>query len=88
MSWRAGAAARDISPERPAQLCGYPHVRRLSTGVHDPLLASALCLRCGTTSVLLVAVDILFVSPAFAREVRASIAARHCSQMKTPRARR
>jgi Neutral/alkaline non-lysosomal ceramidase, N-terminal len=72
----AGAARRDISPRKPVFLVGYPGVERTSTGVHDPLLASALCLKNGDAAVLLVAVDILYISLATARELRAGIARR------------
>ena len=71
MSLLAGCAVRDISPTGPAFLTGYPHVPRLSTGVHDPLLASALYLADGRIELALVAADILFVSQqstAFCRE--------------------
>ena len=44
MSLRAGAAKRSLTPSAPAPLFGYPNVRRVSTGVHDPILASALYL--------------------------------------------
>jgi len=62
MSLLAGCATRDISPVEPAFLAGYPHVPRMSTGVHDPLLASALYLADGRTALLLIGVDILFIS--------------------------
>jgi len=62
MSLRAGVAVRDISPRKPLFLAGYPHVARTLTGVHDPLLASALYLCNGLTPLLLIGVDILFVS--------------------------
>jgi hypothetical protein len=42
--------------------------------VHDPLLASALCLRNDTTSVLLIALDLLFIDPLTARQLRQRIA--------------
>ncbi len=45
MTLQARAAQVDITPESAVPLFGYPHVRRISTGVHDPLLASALVLR-------------------------------------------
>lgn len=61
MSLSAGVAVRDISPRQPLFLVGYPHEPRNSTGIHDPLLASALYLYDGTTPLVLVAVDILFV---------------------------
>src|SRR5512138_2016514 len=69
----AGVGVRDVSPTSPMFLVGYPHVPRTSTGVHDPLLASALCLRGEAGAVMLVAVDICFISPATAREVRQRI---------------
>ena len=74
MTLHAGAAARDITPKKPLFLVGYPNVERTSTGVHDPLLASALCLRGDAATVILVAVDILQVDPALARELRRAVA--------------
>ncbi len=74
MPLQAGVAVRDVSPRMPMFLVGYPHVARISTGVHDPLLASALCLRNATGAVLLVAVDILFLSAATARALKRRIA--------------
>jgi hypothetical protein len=58
----AGSATRDITPTKPTFLVGYPHVPRMSTGVHDPLLASALYLADGKTALLLIGLDILFIS--------------------------
>ena len=74
MTLYAGAAARDITPKKSLFLVGYPNVERTSTGVHDPLLASALCLRTETDTLILVAVDILQMDPQLARELRRSIA--------------
>lgn len=71
----AGAAVVDISPRAPMALFGYPHVERILTGIHDPLLASALCLRNGNESVLLIALDLLFLDPPTARELRRRAAA-------------
>ena len=62
----AGAAAVDITPTESCFLWGYPHVARYSTGVHDPLLASALYLSDGQTAVLFVGTDVLLVSKALA----------------------
>jgi neutral ceramidase len=73
VSLRAGVAVRDISPRKPLFLAGYPHVARTSTGVHDPLLASALYLCDGTTSLLLIGVDILFVTAQSTEFCRAAI---------------
>lgn len=73
---KAGVATRDISPTGPAFLVGFPHIERRAQGVHDPLLASALCLRNDTTAVLLVALDLLFIDPTTARELRRRVAQR------------
>lgn len=74
MTLNAGAAVRQISPPRGAALFGYPHVERVSTGVHDPLLASALFLKDDSRSVLLVALDLLFLDPPTARSIRRAAA--------------
>jgi len=50
----AGAAVVDITPKQSLQLRGYPHVDRLATGTHDPLLSTALCLDNGETHSYLV----------------------------------
>ena len=77
MTLRAGAAARDITPRGPCFLVGYPHVERQSTGVHDPLLASALCLgRTGGDALVFVALDLLFIDPPTARRIRRAVAER------------
>ncbi|MEI6518704.1 MAG: neutral/alkaline non-lysosomal ceramidase N-terminal domain-containing protein [bacterium] len=73
MSLYAGACIRDVSPQSPMFLVGYPHVPRISTGIHDPLLASAICLRNDASAVLLMAIDMLFIGTAFARKVRKEI---------------
>jgi hypothetical protein len=69
----AGAAAVDITPQDSQFLFGYPFVRRYSTGVHDPLLSSALSLGDGRTSLLFVANDVIYVSRDAAGRVRARI---------------
>ena len=74
MTLNAGAAVREISPPRDAALFGYPHVERTSTGVHDPLLASALFLEDDSRSVLLIALDLLFLDPPTARSIRRAVA--------------
>jgi len=66
----AGTAIRDITPQDPTFLVGFPHIERISQGVHDPLLASALYLRSGTVEVMLIALDILFIDPPTAGELR------------------
>jgi neutral ceramidase len=69
----AGAASVDISPDTPQFLFGYPHVPRMSTGIHDPLLSSALFLSDGQTSLLLVANDVIFIGKESAARVRRRI---------------
>jgi len=73
---KAGTAIRDISPLKPMFLVGYPHVERTSTGMHDPLLATALFLESESSSAIIVALDILFVDPPTARELRREISRR------------
>jgi neutral ceramidase len=74
MSLRAGVAVRDISPRKPMFLIGYPHVPRISIGIHDPLLVSALCLANGETALLLISVDVLFISRESTETCRTAIA--------------
>lgn len=69
----AGAGVADITPQDSQYLFGYPHVARYSTGVHDPLLSSALYLSDGRTPLLFVANDIIFVGKATAGRVRRRI---------------
>src|SRR6059058_6167116 len=70
----AGAASVDITPTRSLHLAGYPHVTRYSTGVHDPLLSSALCLDGGDTRVLIIANDVIYVSKELVTRARKRIA--------------
>ncbi len=69
----AGAAQCDISPKEPEPLIGYPHVARISTGIHDPLLASALFLGNESTQTLFVGCDVIFISKALSQRVRVEI---------------
>lgn len=82
-----GAHAVDVTPRRPTFLYGYPHVPRTSTGVHDPLMASAMYLHDGQREVLFVCVDVIWVSKqlvAAARErIQAAIGLRPESVMIT-----
>ena len=70
----AGAGVADITPTDSQFLCGYPHVERYSTGVHDKLLSSALYLYDGSTHALFVANDIVLFTKAAAQRVRKRIA--------------
>ena len=69
----AGAAQVDISPDTSQFLWGYPHVARMSTGIHDPIFASALFLGHGATSVIFIACDVLFISKDLAHCARQRI---------------
>jgi len=73
MSLLAGCGVRDISPDGPAFLVGYPHVPRTSTGLHDPLLASALYLGGREAELLLIGLDILYISRGSAALCREAI---------------
>lgn len=74
MTLRAGSCSREISPRSPTALYGYPHVMRVSTGIHDPLLASALVLDHANTRIALVALDLLLLSPPMVRAIRRRVA--------------
>ena len=71
----AGAAQVDVSPKDSQFLYGYPHVPRMSEGVHDPLLASALYLSDGVHPCLFVSCDVIYISKAISAAVRPRIAA-------------
>lgn len=66
----AGAATADLTPTRPMFLFGYPHVPRMSTGVHDRLQCAALYLGAQQGKALILANDLIFVGRALATEVR------------------
>ena len=66
----AGAATAILTPQDSVFLFGYPHVPRLSTGVHDQLETVALFLRHDNEKVLFIANDLIFVGKQLANEVR------------------
>ncbi len=74
MTLRAGCAVRDICPSKPMALFGYPHVERISRGVHDPILATALYLDNGQTQLVLISLDILLLEPDEVAVIRQEIA--------------
>ncbi len=76
MAILAGAAQFEINPNGPTALYGYPHVERISEGVHDSLWASALCVKNDDCTLVLVSLDILFVEPPVARDIRKAVAER------------
>ncbi len=71
---QAGAAAVEITPADSQFLYGYPHVERISTGVHDPLYASALYVFDGKTAALFIANDIIWVPREITNRARRRIA--------------
>ncbi|MCC6124627.1 MAG: neutral/alkaline non-lysosomal ceramidase N-terminal domain-containing protein [Pirellulales bacterium] len=71
----AGAAQVDVSPRNSQFLYGYPHVPRMSEGIHDPLLASALYLSDGARQAFLVSCDVVYISKAISARVRPRIVA-------------
>lgn len=73
MPLQSGFSRRDITPQEPCFLVGYPHVERTSTGVHDPLYASALCVEQDGTTLLILSLDVLFVSADWTRKCRERI---------------
>lgn len=70
---RAGAAVVDITPSGSVFLFGYPHVERMSVGVHDPLECAALYVEAGEGSAIFIANDLIFFTRDFAEEVRRRI---------------
>ncbi len=69
----AGAAIADITPTRPTFLFGYPFVQRISEGVHDRLLSSALFLADEYNRVLLISNDLIYLSKASVAKIREGI---------------
>src|SRR6476620_93923 len=69
----AGAACFDITPEESVFLYGYPHVSRMSSGVGDPLLASALYLANEQCRLFFIEVDVIWLSKSQVAEARRRI---------------
>ncbi len=70
---RVGMATRDVTPTESQFLFGYPHVARMSTGAHDPLLASAIFLDDGVRQAFFIAVDIIWLSKQQVQKARQGI---------------
>ena len=70
-----GAATSEITPRNSQFLFGYPFVQRYSTGVHDPLLSSALYLTDGQTKAIIVANDIVCVTKEIVARIRERVSA-------------
>ncbi len=72
----AGAAQVDITPQGSVPLYGYPMVPRNSSGVNDPLLASALYLHDGKQSLLMIGTDLIYMTRQMAVPIRKQLAQR------------
>lgn len=69
----AGSAQVDISPKKLSFLYGYPHVKRYSSGIHDPLYSSALYISDGNEKIMFIANDIIWVSKEVVKIIRKAI---------------
>jgi len=69
----AGAASVNITPRNPQFLFGYPFVERVSEGVHDPLLCSALFIKNGESQALLISNDVIYISKESTARIRKEI---------------
>jgi len=69
----AGAATTNITPLDPHFLFGYPHVERISEGVNDWLLSSALYLANGTNQILFISNDIIYINKASTARIRKEV---------------
>lgn len=75
MMLKAGISVKDVTPQQPLLMCGYPEPKdRTSTGVHDPLLASVYYLSDEATEILLVSIDLCYVSKTRSAKIRKAVA--------------
>ncbi len=72
-SLQAGSACIDITPKDSQFLFGYPHVKRYSTGVKNPLYSSSLYIENAGERILFIANDIIFVDKELCGRVRSRI---------------
>ncbi len=70
---KAGASEIIVTPETSQFLFGYPHVERYSNGVHDDLYSAALFLDDGTTQIMFISNDLIFVDKQMSTEIRREI---------------
>ncbi|MDH5706604.1 MAG: hypothetical protein OEZ45_11375, partial [Candidatus Aminicenantes bacterium] len=70
---RIAAVRKDITPPLPADLSGY--IRRFgkASKIHDPLLANLLLIDNGINQLLLISLDILFLSSELSSRLRQAI---------------
>ncbi len=69
---RVGWAQVDITPQRPVALIGQMH-KRISTGVKDPLTATALAMESGREQAVMVSCDVIFTRRAVLQRVRDAV---------------
>jgi hypothetical protein len=69
---KIGWASRSITPERPVMLCGQMHVR-VSEGVENPIIVTALALENGGEAVIFVACDLVHITAELLSETRARL---------------
>lgn len=70
---KAGAGTVKITPQESHFLFGYPFIERMSTGVHDDLLSSALYLTDGENQVLFISNDVIYLSKESTGRIREGI---------------
>src|ERR1043166_2893259 len=70
---KVGVAMRDICPPKPMFLIGYPHLERTSTGVHDPIFASAFCLTNSRQSLITISADVCYLMAETSKTCREAI---------------
>lgn len=73
---RAGSATVDITPDQPVLMGGYGGRAGKSTGVHDPLFATALVVEDGVTTIGIASLDVLNVSHELTHRVRVTLSSR------------
>jgi hypothetical protein len=69
---KIGWAARSIAPDRPAMLCGQMHVR-VSQGVENPVIVTALALESGDEAAIFVACDLVHITSELLSKARARL---------------
>ncbi|MBL4702037.1 MAG: neutral/alkaline non-lysosomal ceramidase N-terminal domain-containing protein [Phycisphaeraceae bacterium] len=69
-SFKAGASQVDMTPQGSVSLYGYPLVPRMSTGINDPLYASAIYLHDGKQPILMIGTDLIYMTRDMANPIR------------------
>ena len=69
---RCGFGAADITPKKRCELAGYgPDLRRIWDGILDPLFVRVLVLERGGAGLIVAGFDVLGLTPAWARRLKA-----------------